>query len=131
MKHTHLFAATLTALFLGVLTSIPVWAESGVECSTLPQSICDNSTKENQADVADSSVFQIVIWVLRIMTGAVGVAAVGALIYAGVMYASASGQSAQVSQAKTLIMNVVIGLVAYGCMALLLNWLIPGGVFGS
>jgi hypothetical protein len=56
---------------------------------------------------------------------------VGALIYAGIMYASASGQSAQITKAKTIITDVVIGLVAYGFMAIILNWLIPGGIFGS
>lgn len=65
------------------------------------------------------------------MTGAVGIAAVGALIYAGVLYSSSSGESAQVGKAKTIIKDTTIGLVAYGFMFIILNWLIPGGIFGT
>jgi hypothetical protein len=67
--------------------------------------------------------------VLQIMTAGVGVAAVGGIVYAAVLYTSAGDAADQVKKAKTIITDVVIGLVAYALMFLLLNWLIPGGVF--
>lgn len=130
MKHTHLLLAIGIALVAAVTALTPVLAEEAPACSVLPQAICGSSTKTDTADVSQSSVFQIVVWVLRIMTGAVGIAAIGALIYAGMMYSSASGDSAQVSKAKTVITDTVIGLVVYGFMFIILNWLIPGGIFG-
>jgi protein-tyrosine phosphatase len=63
--------------------------------------------------------------------GAVGIAAVGALIYAGIMYSSAGGESSQVQKAKTVIKDTVIGIVAFSFMIIILNFVIPGGVFGQ
>ena len=53
------------------------------------------------------------------------------MIYAGILYAAASGNSSQVAKAKELIANTVIGLVLFAGMALLLNYLIPGGLFSG
>ncbi|MEO5949244.1 MAG: hypothetical protein ABIP74_02485 [Candidatus Saccharimonas sp.] len=131
MKYTQIAFGVGAALTAGLIYAAPVFAEDAPSCSVLPNSICSTSTQTNTSDVSQSSVFQIIIWVLRIMTGAVGIAAVGALIYAGVLYGSSSGESAQVSKAKTIIKDTAIGLVAYGFMFIILNWLIPGGIFGS
>jgi hypothetical protein len=131
MKYTHLLVGLGAALLISGSIASSAVAEATPSCGVLPQSICDASANDGQTNMNDSGVFQIVLWVLRVMTGLVGVAAVGALIYAGIMYASASGQSAQITKAKTIITDVVIGLVAYGFMAIILNWLIPGGIFGS
>ena len=67
---------------------------------------------------------------LRILTALVGIAAVGGLIWAGILYTSASDDAAQVKASKTIIIDVIIGLVAYGLMFVALNWIIPGGVLG-
>ena len=109
----------------GITLAQPVYA---VDCSILPQSICDNadSTDEN-----NGGVMMIVKWVLTIMTGLVGIAAVGGVVWAGIMYTSAGGKADQVKKAKQIIIDVVIGLIAYGLMFIALNWIIPGGVFSS
>ena len=131
MKYTNVTLALGAALIVGTAYANPVAAESGPVCSMLPQSICDSSAQTNGSDVSKSGVFQIVIWVLRIMTAAVGVAAIGALVYAGILYSSAGGNSAHTAKAKTIITDTAIGLVAYGFTFIILNWLIPGGIFGS
>jgi len=131
MKYTQITLGMGAALIAGLVYATPAFAEDTPSCSVLPQSLCNSSTQTSSGDVSQSSVFQIIIWVLRIMTGAVGIVAVGALIYAGVLYSSSSGESAQVGKAKTIIKDTAIGLVAYGFMFIILNWLIPGGIFGS
>jgi hypothetical protein len=68
---------------------------------------------------------------MQVLMGAVGIAAVGALIYAGIMYSSAGGESSQVQKAKTTIKDTVIGIVAFSFMIIILNFVIPGGVFGQ
>jgi hypothetical protein len=60
----------------------------------------------------------------------VGVAAVGGLAWAAVQYARATDDSGVVSDAKKLIRNVIIGIILYGFLVAIVNWLIPGGVFG-
>lgn len=100
-----------------------------VKCTILPSGICDAADTKS-TDVKDNAIFQLLNVVLQIMTAGVGVAAVGGVVYAAVLYTSAGDAMDQVKKAKTIITDVVIGLVAYALMYLLLQWLIPGGVFG-
>ena len=100
---------------------------SQLKCSVLPQQICNQS---NTANAQGGGTFALLTWVLKIMIAVVGVAAVGGMVWAGILYTSAGDNEGQVKQAKTVIVDVVIGLVAFGLMYLVLNWLIPGGVFG-
>jgi hypothetical protein len=60
----------------------------------------------------------------------IGVVSVGALAYAGILYATAQDDQGKVSSARTVIRNVVIGIVLYGFTIAIINWLIPGGVIG-
>ena len=82
-------------------------------------------------DADANGILEMVKMVLQILTGLVGIAAVGALIYAGILYSSASGEQSQVQKAKTMIQNTIIGILLFGTMFLVGNWLIPGGVFGG
>jgi len=45
------------------------------------------------------------------------------------MYATAADDPGQLKNAKTIIINVVIGLVAFALMSSFLNFIIPGGLF--
>lgn len=103
---------------------------SAVDCAILPSGICDSATKPASSDLKDNAIFKLLKLILQIMTAGVGVAAVGGVVYAAVLYTSAGDAADQVKKAKTIITDVVIGLVAYALMFLLLQWLIPGGVFG-
>ena len=67
--------------------------------------------------------------VLNIMTAGIGILAVGGIVYGGILYASAGDKAEQTKKAIGVITNVVIGIAAYGLMYVLLNFLIPGGVF--
>lgn len=121
---------TLSAAFFGlsmVAGSVFVAAQpaAAVECSILPTDVC---SKANDGTTS-GGVFSFLKWVLVIMNALVGVAAVGGVIWAGILYTSAGDKADQVKKAKTIIIDVVIGLVAYGLMFLALNWIVPGGVF--
>ena len=94
---------------------------AGAGCSILPIP-CDGS--------GSNTIIDLLKMVLRILTGGVGIVAVGAIIYASILYTSAGDNAQQVTQAKSIITNVAIGIISYALMALVLNFLIPGGVFG-
>ena len=101
-----------------------------LECAALPKSICDAADqKSGGSDVSNTAIWKLLIWVLNIMIALVGLAATGAVIYAGILYSSAGGSADTITKAKKIIMNTVIGIVAFGLMYLGLNWLIPGGIF--
>lgn len=68
--------------------------------------------------------------ILRVLTVLVGAAAVGGMAFASIQYARAADESSIVSEAKNLIRNIIIGVVLYGFLIAIVNWLIPGGVFG-
>ncbi|MFZ1360801.1 MAG: hypothetical protein WAS27_02130 [Candidatus Saccharimonadales bacterium] len=68
--------------------------------------------------------------VLGVLTAIVGIVAVGGIAYASVLYASAEDNAGNVSKAKGIIRDVAIGLVLYGFLVAIVNWLVPGGIVG-
>lgn len=91
----------------------------------------DVDTAIISCDASANPVLEIVKIVLRVMIGLVGVAAVGALIFAGIIYSSAGGEQAKVQKAKTMIQDTVIGIVLFGTMFIIGNFFIPNGIFGG
>lgn len=80
----------------------------------------------DQGAPAINNVLKIAITTLTFL---IGIAAVGGLAWASVQYAKAEDDSGKVSDARGLIRNIVIGLLLYGFLIAIINWLIPGGVF--
>ena len=77
---------------------------------------------------SDWKIEDILNMVLVVVTTGVGIAAVGSIVFAGVLYITARDHAAQVSKAKTMIMNTIIGIIAYILMWAFLEWIIPGGI---
>lgn len=118
------------ALFSSTAIATAVLAPSvlAASCGGVETAVVDCS---GTGDTTGSPVVALLALAIQILTGLVGITAIGALIYAGVLYSSASGNASQVAKAKELIANTVIGLVLFASMAILLNWLIPGGLFSG
>ena len=85
----------------------------------------DNTPEEVKTAILPESwkIEDILNMILLVVTTGVGIAAVGAIVYAGVLYITARDNAGQVSKAKTMIMNTYILMWAF------LQWIIPGGVF--
>lgn len=95
----------------------------GAETSIITcDKLASNSTTDN-------GVWALLIIALNILTAAVGVAAVGGIAYGSALYASAADAPDRAKKGMEFIKNVIIGLVAYGLMYVMLNFLIPGGIF--
>ena len=77
---------------------------------------------------SDWKIEDILNMILVVVTTGVGIAAVGSIVFAGVLYITARDNAAQVSKAKTMIMNTIIGIIAYILMWAFLEWIIPGGI---
>ena len=78
----------------------------------------------------NNGVWSLLLTGLNILTGGVGIAAVGGIVYGSILYTSAGGNADQTKKAIEFIRNVIIGLIAYGLMFAFLNFIIPGGLFG-
>ncbi len=100
----------------------------GGECGGAKTAII-TCTQSAGTDTKNNGVWYLLILTLNILTAGVGIVAVGGIAYGAALYASASDKPDQAKAGMNYIKNVVIGLVAYGLMFVLLNFLIPGGIF--
>lgn len=128
---------TIRNLVLGGLLLIPVSlvafgpaAVTLADCGGVPTAIinCTQPGGDNAA-VEDTGLWGLLLMVVNIMTAGVGVLALAGLVYGAILYTSAGGSPEQVKKAYNVFTNVVIGVIAFGGMYALLNFIVPGGVF--
>lgn len=125
-----LFAA-ITLPSTVFLSSAPVAAEQkcgDVDTSIIGGDICagvDNSSD----NVENNAIWKILTWVINIMVAGVGILAVAGIVYGSILYTTAGGSQEQVKKAMGIFTNTAIGIIAFALMYVLLQWLIPGGVF--
>jgi hypothetical protein len=118
----------LSSVTFGAMVLAP--AASAARCGGVETSIIEcPQTNPKGGTAKDNAIWGILLIALNIMTTGVGIAAVGGIVYASILYTSAGDSSEQTKKAIEMIRNVVIGLVAYGLMYLVLNFIIPGGIF--
>lgn len=79
-------------------------------------------------DTEGQGVFLILNIILTVLTFGVATAGVLGLVICGIQYMTSQGDTAKMKTAKTRIIEIVIGLVAYALLYVVLNWLIPGGI---
>ena len=131
------FFATFQSVLVSNYSSNYAFAEELVEDGngniTTPNG---NNSKSSEAPAeaktailpSDWKIEDILNMVLVVVTTGVGIAAVGSIVFAGVLYITARDNAAQVSKAKTMITNTIIGIIAYILMWAFLEWIIPGGI---
>lgn len=74
-------------------------------------------------------IFSLLNTILTILTYGVGIAGTLGIVISGIQYLTARDNEAQLTKAKSRLVNIVIGLVAYALLWAFLQWLIPGGIF--
>ena len=117
------FAVSFSVL---ALVSNDVWADcNGVETAILG----DGGCYETEGTGNSNGIYKLLGTVIKILTYLIAVLGTVGLVISGIQYMTAGGNEAQVAKAKARIIEIVIGLVAYGLMAAFLNFIIPGGVF--
>ncbi|MDO4684866.1 MAG: hypothetical protein Q4B06_04165 [Candidatus Saccharibacteria bacterium] len=124
LRH-FLVAALIATGFSAVITTTQTFAEEK-SCGGVKTAVI--SCKSSEDDTTGEGIFEILKIVIRVMVVGVGIVAVGGIGYGAVLYASAQDSAAQIQQARTIIRNVVIGLIAFALMTVFLNFIIPGGV---
>jgi hypothetical protein len=132
IKQTILALALIIG-FGSVLISLSPIASA--DCDGAKTSIINCDKNSTGGGVTNTGIWVILLTAINILTAGIGVAAVAGIVYGAIMYASAGGGASsggganQVKKAKTILLNVVIGLVAYALMYAFLNFVIPGGLF--
>lgn len=97
----------------------------GVETSVLGNDGCMEGTSDG------SAIFSILNIVLQVLTYGVGIVGTVGIVIAGIQILTAKDNASQYTAAKTRLVAIVIGLVAYAVMWGFLQWLLPGGIFGN
>lgn len=124
-----LMTAVMAVCFVGG----PVWADEGssgcgdgeVETSILGGGGCV------QVDGNGEAIFNILNVVLNVMTAGVGILAIIGFVISGIQYLTARDNDGQIAKAKMRMLQIVIGLFVFATMWAILNWILPGGVFGD
>lgn len=109
------------------MVAVPAYAaqSSGTTCGDTKTQFIACDSKTGVGTISD--IIRIAVSVLTVL---IGVVAVGGIAYAAILYASAADDQSKVSNALTIIRNIVIGIILYGFTIAIINWLIPGGVIG-
>lgn len=111
----------------------------GDDCSSTGSS-SDTSTKCGDTktqliscsdDTGMGTIGDLIKFTVIVLTILIGIVATGGIAYGAILYATARDNQSQLDQSKTIIRNVIIGLVLYGFTIVIVNWLIPGGAIGA
>ena len=76
-------------------------------------------------------ILHILAIVLNILTFGVGILATFGIAISGLQYLTARDNDSQVAKAKMRIFEIVIGLIVYAILWTLLQFVIPGGIWGT
>ena len=133
MKYKRLILGlgAILAIFAGSIAApVQVMAAPGSGCNVLDfDKVRCVSNSDNDA-LGQENIINTLKGILKLLTIGVGVA-VGGLTYAGILYSSASGDIQQTAKAKSIITNVIVGVLAFAVMSIVINFLVPGGVIAS
>ena len=125
IKKIEIMMLTILSVFVvGSIATAPAYAASKCGETQTQLIACDTSGK------GATTIADLIKIVVSVMTVIIGIVATGGLAYAALLYASAEDNQNKVSESITIIRNVVIGILLYGFMVAIINWLIPGGVIG-
>lgn len=128
MKKKHTLTIVVAFAVVAVSLIIPIASSvNALECGALPSELCANADKD-ASTVDETGTWKLLRLIIIVMTAGAGIVAIGGIIYGAVVYVTAGGNQEQVKKARTALTSVVIGVVAFGSMLALLNWLVPGGV---
>lgn len=122
-------AVVVGILLLPVVTVLSTTPALAAECGGVETAIISCGGDKGSSNVEDTGLWGILLMAINILTAGVGVLALAGIVYGAILWTSAGGSPEQIKKARTVFTNVVIGVVAFGGMYALLNFIVPGGVF--
>lgn len=120
-----IFLVVCTAALCMLILTAPL---AHADCNGTSTVIINCETQNGQK--VDGTWF-ILLLILNILATGVGIVAVGGIAYAAFLYTTAADNESQLTKSKETITNTVLGIVTFALMYSGLQFLIPGGAFGS
>jgi hypothetical protein len=117
------------------LILLPVLAVMAIAFSAAPtvQAECVKTSFFGCVDKAGTGdknpIFVGLLQVFNFMAVGIGLVVVGGIIYGGILISAGSGDAAKTKQGTSIIINSVIGLLAFMFMFAFINFIVPGGLF--
>lgn len=99
------------------------------KCAGVETSIIKCDADEN--DKEGEGIFAILAIIVSILTYGVGIAATIGVVISGYQYLTARDDRGQVMKAKKRLIEIAIGLVVYAIMWGVIQFLLPGGLYGD
>ncbi len=99
------------------------------EVSTFFSYGCDGADNKSAGD--KNPIFRILLTIVAWLTAGVMVAVIGGIVYGGFLYMTAQDNASQTQKGIKVIVDAVIGLIAFGLMWTILNFIIPGGIYAG
>lgn len=101
------------------MVGVPVMATGVVEVTAVQTNLFNDVPEDG------SGIMQLLNLVVKVLLYGIGAAAVIGVVWAGILYLTARDNEAQVAKAKTRLLEVSIGLIAWAMLFTILQWLIP------
>lgn len=120
-KLSIVVVAMLSTLVLSFSNAVVAHAEDG--CAGVKTTVIKCKTDNG------NPVIGVLLQIINFLAVGVGIAVVGGIIWGGLIYASSNGDAGKVKEAKTIIVNAILGLLLFFFMYAFINFLVPGGVF--
>lgn len=121
----------MITMLIGFVTFLVTSPVSAADCGAYQTSIlpCDKSDSTDKKPIEETNLFKNLVIVINVLTGGIGIFAIGGVVYGAILYMTAGSSTEQTKKAIVAIRNVVIGIIAYGLAWSFLNFIIPGGLF--
>lgn len=113
---------TSVIVTLGMLMpAMPVVVSAPVMADCVQTNLFDCVDTDDQG----SGIMRLLKLIVKVLLYGIGAAAVIGVVWAGILYLTARDNEAQVAKAKTRLLEVSIGLIAWAMLFTILQWLIP------
>lgn len=89
----------------------------------------DCAGRDTESGGSNNPIVGLILTIIGWMTGLVSVAIVGAIVYGGILYMTSQDSSGQTQKAITIIVDAVIGLFLLVGLFVIVNFIVPGGLF--
>jgi len=130
-----LFLASLFAMYF-VLLGGDLYAQGAAQ-ETIPESTNGGSLSQprtpsgavDNVPLEQNPIFEWMVYFINVATFGVLVLLVGSIVVGGIQYSVSQGNPQKTAAARDRIISALIGLALFSLMAVILQWLIPGGIF--
>ena len=124
MTKRNILTTILISIFTLATAVVVAQPALAAECGGAQTAIIDCGNK-----TGEDAIFAIIKQVIQILNYGIGILAIGGVVVGGIMYSTSGSSPEGLKRARTIWINVGIGLALYATLVALTNFLIPGGVF--